>query len=181
MSTELGAGGDVLVPDSVQGIIAARLDLLRPEEKELLQSAAVIGKVFWTGAVESLGTSDAGPLLRTLEDKDFVRRVRRASVAGENEYAFRHILTRDVAYAQIPRARRTEKHRLAAEWIESLGRPEDQGAGSGGKEGQQQVQTGAESASGRTRGSCKGASRRWRWASSATTSSVPARSFPHLL
>jgi len=120
MSAELGAGGDVPVPDSVQGIIAARLDLLQPEEKELLQSAAVIGKVFWTGAVVSLGASDADPLLRALEDKDFVRRVRRASVAGENEYAFRHILTRDVAYAQIPRARRAEKHRLAAEWIESL-------------------------------------------------------------
>ena len=45
-----------------------------------------------------------------------------SSVAGEVEYAFRHVLLRDVAYGQIPRAVRAEKHRRAAEWIESLGR-----------------------------------------------------------
>ena len=52
-------------------------------------------------------------------------RSRRSSVAGEDEYAFRHALVRDVAYEQIPRAARVDKHRTAAEWMESLGRPED--------------------------------------------------------
>ena len=64
--------------------------------------------------------------LRALVRKEFVRRERRASVEGEAEYAFNHVLVRDVAYGQIPRSGRAEKHRRAAEWIESLGRAEDQ-------------------------------------------------------
>jgi tetratricopeptide (TPR) repeat protein len=60
-----------------------------------------------------------------LERKDFVRRERRATVEGDTQYTFLHVLVRDVAYGQIPRSRRAQKHRLAAEWIESLGRPED--------------------------------------------------------
>jgi tetratricopeptide (TPR) repeat protein len=69
-----------------------------------------------------------GELLHSLETKDFIRRARRSSVVGETEYAFRHILIRDVAYGQIPRGDRAEKHRLAARWIESLApdRAEDQ-------------------------------------------------------
>jgi class 3 adenylate cyclase/tetratricopeptide (TPR) repeat protein len=110
------------LPGTVQGIIAARLDLLSPDEKALLQDAAVVGKVFWAGA---LGGSDVEQRLHALERRDFVARAQRSSVAGETEYVFRHILVRDVAYGQIPRAPRAEKHRLAAEWIESLGRPED--------------------------------------------------------
>jgi class 3 adenylate cyclase/tetratricopeptide (TPR) repeat protein len=114
------------LPESVQGIIAARLDSLQPEEKTLLQDAAVVGKVFWLGALAKDGErSDVERLLHALERKEFVQRARRASVAGETEFAFKHLLVRDVAYGQIPRAERAEKHRSAAEWIESLGRPED--------------------------------------------------------
>jgi tetratricopeptide (TPR) repeat protein len=122
------AEGELPLPESVQGIVAARLDALPDEEKALLQDAAVIGKVFWHGAAAEIGGLE-GPIaeerLHRLERKEFVRRERRSSVAGETEYAFRHLLVRDVAYGQIPRARRAEKHRLAAEWIEALGRPED--------------------------------------------------------
>jgi class 3 adenylate cyclase len=116
------------LPETVQGIIAARIDGLSPEEKALLQDAAVVGKVFWLGAVAGLGGGDAWALderLHTLERKEFVRRERRTTVAGETEHAFRHLLVRDVAYGQIPRAARAEKHRLTAEWLEALGRPED--------------------------------------------------------
>ena len=62
-----------------------------------------------------------------LERKEFVRRERRSSVAGETAYVFRHVLVRDVAYSQIPRKRRADIHRLAAGWIETLAgdRPED--------------------------------------------------------
>src|SRR5207244_7907985 len=63
--------------------------------------------------------------LHVLERKEFLRRERRSSVDGEVEYAFRHLLMRDVAYGQIPRSVRALKHRVAARWIESLGRPED--------------------------------------------------------
>jgi class 3 adenylate cyclase/tetratricopeptide (TPR) repeat protein len=111
------------LPETVQGIIAARLDILPAAEKALLQEAAVMGKVFWLGAAAAIG--ELGPdavetLLHALERKDFIRRERRSSVAGETEYSFRHVLVQDVAYAQIPRAARAEKHRLAAGWIESL-------------------------------------------------------------
>src|SRR5205085_12592301 len=108
------------VPESVQGIIAARLDGLSPAEKSLIQDGAVLGKVFWLGAVG--GDAD---VLHGLERKEFVQRARRSSIAGETEYAFRHLLVRDVAYGQIPRAERAKKHRRAAEWIDTLGRPED--------------------------------------------------------
>ena len=115
-------------PETVQGLIAARLDLLEPEEKALVQNAAVLGKSFWLGALELLTGEERGPLegrLHALERKEFVRRERSSSVAGDVEYSFRHLLVRDVAYGQIPRAERAEKHRAAAEWLEGLGRPED--------------------------------------------------------
>ena len=118
----------MLLPESVQGIIAARLDALSDEQKQLVQNAAVVGKVFWLGSVADvadLGRPSVEMLLHALERKEFVQRVRRSSVAGEVEYAFLHILVRDVAYGQIPRSQRAEKHRLAAEWLEALGRPED--------------------------------------------------------
>jgi class 3 adenylate cyclase/tetratricopeptide (TPR) repeat protein len=116
------------VPESVQGIVAARLDALPDEEKALIQDAAVMGKVFWLGAASEIGERDrvaAEECLHRLERKEFVRRERRSSVGGEDEYAFRHLLVRDVAYSQIPRAQRAEKHGLAAEWLERLGRPEE--------------------------------------------------------
>jgi class 3 adenylate cyclase/tetratricopeptide (TPR) repeat protein len=123
MLAEAAAGDDLALPETVQGIIAARLDTVAPEEKALVQDAAVVGKVFWVGALEAV-SGRARPefedgLLR-LERKEFVRRERRSSVGGETAFVFRHVLVRDVAYAQIPRARRAETHRLAAEWLEGL-------------------------------------------------------------
>jgi tetratricopeptide (TPR) repeat protein len=114
---------DLPLPESVQGIVAARLDALAAEEKALVQDAAVIGKVFWAGAVAAVGGSERVAVeerLRGLGRKEFIRRERRSSVAGEDQYLFTHVLVRDVAYGQIPRARRAAKHRLAAEWIGSL-------------------------------------------------------------
>jgi tetratricopeptide (TPR) repeat protein len=109
-------GGDLPLPENVQGLIAARIDALAPEEKALLQDASVIGKVFWPGALP--GADDR--VLHALERKEFIRRDRRSSIARETQYAFRHALVRDVAYGQIPRPGRVEKHRRAAEWLASL-------------------------------------------------------------
>ena len=114
---------EVDLPETVQGIIAARLDALAIEEKAVLQTAAVIGKVFWLGSVVAVAEAsrvDTEERLHALERKELVRRDRRASVAGEAEYAVRHALVRDVAYDQIPRARRAELHVRTARWIESL-------------------------------------------------------------
>ncbi len=126
MLRDRGSAGEI--PETVQGLIAARLDLLEPAQKALLQDAAVVGKRFWSGALASLDGADASALdlrLHELERKEFVRRERSSGVAGENEYAFRHLLVRDVAYGQIPRPDRARKHLAAAGWIERLGRRED--------------------------------------------------------
>ena len=112
------------LPGSVQGIIAARLDGLDPEAKSLLQDASVVGKTFWLGAVAAIGGQDPTDLERRLHELErgrFVRRARRSSVGAETEYAFLHLLVRDVAYGQIPRGARADKHRAAAAWIDSLG------------------------------------------------------------
>jgi class 3 adenylate cyclase/tetratricopeptide (TPR) repeat protein len=116
------------LPETVQGMIAARLDLLAPAEKSLVQDAAVVGKTFWLGTLLALSPDERRMVeerLHALERKEFVRRERTSSVATEVEYSFRHVLFRDVAYGQIPRAERAEKHLRTAEWIEALGRPED--------------------------------------------------------
>ncbi len=114
---------DLPVPESVQGLIAARLDDLPSDQKQLLQDAAVLGKVVWLGALVAMGGAgrfEVEERLHALERREMLRRERRSSVGGELEYAFRHVLVRDVAYGQIPRAQRAEKHRRAATWIESL-------------------------------------------------------------
>jgi class 3 adenylate cyclase len=115
---------EAVVPENVQGMIAARLDTLPTEEKALLQNAAVLGRTFWLGALgrERWALEEQ---LHSLARKEFVTRNRRSTVAGEDEYTFRHALVRDVAYEQIPKSERAARHRGAAEWIESLGRPED--------------------------------------------------------
>ncbi|MGZ4332913.1 MAG: AAA family ATPase [Gaiellaceae bacterium] len=109
-------GGDLPLPETVQGLIAARIDGLGQGEKAVLQDASVVGKVFWPGALPGADEQ----ILHALERKEFVRRDRRSSIAGETQYAFLHALVRDVAYGQIPRGERAEKHRRAAEWIASL-------------------------------------------------------------
>jgi class 3 adenylate cyclase len=128
MLAERGDADDLPLPETVQGIIAARLDGLEPGEKALLQDAAVVGKVFWAGALAQMDGRDRPSIeqsLHALARKEFVRRQRRPSVEGESEYSFLHLLVRDVAYGQIPRAARSEKHRAVAEWMASLGRAED--------------------------------------------------------
>jgi class 3 adenylate cyclase/tetratricopeptide (TPR) repeat protein len=107
---------DFSVPDSVQAVLAARIDLLGAAEKEALQAAAVIGRVFWSGPVYEL--VKGAPDLRVLEDRDFVRRRAGSSVAGEREYAIKHALTREVAYAGLPKARRARLHAAFAGWLE---------------------------------------------------------------
>jgi class 3 adenylate cyclase/tetratricopeptide (TPR) repeat protein len=111
----------VPLPDSVQALIAARLDTLAAERKSLLQDAAVIGKVFWAGALAAMGERDPHEVelaLHELARKELVRPARSSSMQGEQEYGFWHLLVRDVCYAQIPRSSRAARHRAAAAWIE---------------------------------------------------------------
>ncbi|MET0560244.1 MAG: AAA family ATPase [Gaiellaceae bacterium] len=122
--TERGSTDELALPETLQGIIAARLDGLPDSEKRLLQDAAVVGKVFWASSIGP--SADAATVsLHSLERKGFVRRQRRSSLEGESEFAFAHALVRDVSYGQIPRADRALRHRAVAEWIDGLGRTED--------------------------------------------------------
>jgi class 3 adenylate cyclase len=116
-------GTTTALPDTVQGLIAARLDGLSADEKSLLQDAAVIGPTSWIGAVCALGDrsrSGADDLLLRLERKELLRRARRSSIAGEVECSFTHALIREVAYAQLPRHARAERHARAAGWLEAI-------------------------------------------------------------
>jgi predicted ATPase/class 3 adenylate cyclase len=110
-------------PETLQGVVAARIDALPDSEKELLHIAAALGKVFWTDALAKLSGASPWELderLHSLERKEFVRREHRSAVAGSKQYAFVHALVRDGAYGQMSRAARADAHRRIADWIESL-------------------------------------------------------------
>ena len=122
--------GDVPFPESVQALIASRLDLLPVERKTVLQDASVVGKVFWAGAIFEMGVRDESHVDVSLDDlsrRELVLAASPSSMEGEAEYRFKHALVRDVCHAQIPRADRAARHRLAAAWIErkAAGRTED--------------------------------------------------------
>ena len=117
----LAASEELPLPDTIQAVLAARLDTLPPMDKALLCDAAVIGESFWRGAVAAL--SACSPLevddaMNVLMGRDLVRPVITPSMEGEAEYLFWHALARDVAYAEMPRRTRLEKHLAAADWLE---------------------------------------------------------------
>jgi hypothetical protein len=114
-------GADEALPDTVQALIAARLDTLSPDRKDLLQDAAVVGKVFWAGALAEMGARAAADVELTLHElvrKELVRPARTSSMEDEREYSFWHLLVRDVAYSQIPRIERARRHEAVAAWIQ---------------------------------------------------------------
>jgi class 3 adenylate cyclase/tetratricopeptide (TPR) repeat protein len=119
----LSPGQEIPFPETIQALVAARLDALLPERKALVQDAAVVGKVFWSGALAAISGRDEPALqaeLEELERRELIRPAKVSSVAGQTEYAFWHAVVRDVAYAQIPRTGRMRRHRTAAEWLEHL-------------------------------------------------------------
>jgi class 3 adenylate cyclase/tetratricopeptide (TPR) repeat protein len=110
-------------PESLHAIIAARLDTLPAPERSLIQDASVVGKVFWAGALSSMGGVDRASVdsaLHQLVRKEIVRPSKLVSIEAEVEFSFWHGLIRDVAYGQIPRRRRAAKHVSAAVWIEAI-------------------------------------------------------------
>ena len=121
------SGGDLAgLPDTVLGIVTARVDLLPYAEKELLRDAAVMGGVVWSDGLQVVSTREHGEvdeLLRSLGRKEFLRRERQSAVAGATQHSFVHSLVRDAVYAQLPRPERIDRHVRVARWIESL--PED--------------------------------------------------------
>jgi class 3 adenylate cyclase len=118
-----GATAAAPLPTGVHAIVAARLDALAAADKAVLHDAAVLGQVGWLGALAEVAGRDRQELeacLDRLEAREFLQRAPASRVAGEVEYGFRHLLVRDVAYGQVLRAERADKHRRAAAWIEAL-------------------------------------------------------------
>jgi class 3 adenylate cyclase len=116
----------VSLPDSVQAVIAARLDALPPEQKALLADAAVVGGVFWDGALLAQAEREAQDLeqqLSGLLERRLIRRIRQSSMEGEREYVFAHALAREVAYGQQTRGARARKHAAVADWLEEKAGP----------------------------------------------------------
>jgi len=131
MLVERGDVEGLAVPETVQALMAARIDTLRPGLKALLHDAAVVGRIFWSGALATIGERDRDEVRRDLNElvrREFARPIRLSSIDGEDEFSFWHALVRDVAYQQIPRAPRAEKHVAVAAWIETTAgeRLEDQ-------------------------------------------------------
>jgi class 3 adenylate cyclase/tetratricopeptide (TPR) repeat protein len=116
---DLGSG----LPTTVRAAIASRLDALPNAVRDVLLDASVVGRTFWRGVLQALGAhANLDDGLAVLESRDFIRRVPTSRVEGDVEYQFRHILIHDVAYATLPRSTRRQRHRLAAEYIESVTR-----------------------------------------------------------
>jgi class 3 adenylate cyclase len=120
IAASIGETAPGRLPTSVRGIVAARLDALPRAERAVLLDAAVIGKVFWLDALQTLssGHGDVARLLDELERRDLVRRENVSIIEGQQQLAFTHVLIRDVAYDLLPRADRARRHALAAEFFE---------------------------------------------------------------
>jgi tetratricopeptide (TPR) repeat protein len=116
------AGG---MPETVQAVIAARLDGIPEGPRRVVQDAAVVGAEFWPGALVALSgmTEDAvREGVADLAHRGLVLRTADSSIAGQPQFAFGHALIREVAYARLTRAQRAAGHLAAARWLEGSAR-----------------------------------------------------------
>lgn len=111
----------VTIPDTVHAVVAARVDALPAREKQILQDAALQGKDFYRGGLLVVAEGNhIDEAVRALTAKELIMAKRRSTLAGEDEFAFRHILIRDVAYTSIPKSQRWPKHARVAAWMEKV-------------------------------------------------------------
>jgi len=115
--SERPAGGAGPLPTTIRGIVTARLDALPKDERSVLLDAAVVGKVFWRGALSQSG-GNLPELLSRLERRDLIRRETVSAIERDEQYGFKHVLIRDVAYEMLPRAHRQARHAEVATFIE---------------------------------------------------------------
>jgi len=112
------SNGEVVVPPTLQGLLAARLDQLEASERSVLERGAIEGEIFHRGSVQAL--SDDGqvtPRLASLVRKDLIR-PDKPRLPGDDAFRFRHLLIRDAAYEALPKATRAELHERFATWLE---------------------------------------------------------------
>jgi predicted ATPase/class 3 adenylate cyclase len=114
LARRLAEAADEVLPDTVQGAVAARIDLLPEDEKRVVQRAAVLGATFSEDGLRALLDADPAPALRALARREIVVEL---PGEGPGTHGFRHQLLRDVAYRSLPRAARALLHERAAEWV----------------------------------------------------------------
>jgi class 3 adenylate cyclase/tetratricopeptide (TPR) repeat protein len=110
---------EMSIPTSIQGLIGARLDLLPSEQKRLAQHGSVLGLTFWSAAVRQIGGWD-NSVERGLDGlvlREVVEARPTSELRGEHEFAFRHMLIRDVAYRRLPKGERAILHGACAKWL----------------------------------------------------------------
>ena len=113
---------EIRVPSTLTGILQARLDSLPAQERELLQQAAVVGRLFWDAAVSELAgktRDEVHEKLDSVRGRELIYRRERSAFVGTTEYLFRHALLRDVTYETVLQKLRLGYHALAARWLEA--------------------------------------------------------------
>jgi class 3 adenylate cyclase len=117
---EHATGSAAELPTTIRGIVSARLDALPPGERAVLLDAAVVGKIFWSGALERMasGELDLAQLLDSLEGRDLIRREPVSRLRGDQQFSFKHDLIRDAAYATLPRQQKRKRHEQVAAFLE---------------------------------------------------------------
>ena len=114
------------LPDTVRGVLQARLDGLVPQHKEILKMASVIGRVFWVGALREvlppeLSADELAASLDTLRARELIKPQSSSTVSGERELSFATHALRDAAYELVPRAQSIAAHRKVADWLSARG------------------------------------------------------------
>jgi class 3 adenylate cyclase/tetratricopeptide (TPR) repeat protein len=107
------------IPNTLQALIAARIDRLPAPEKRVLQRAALVGRVFWEGSLAHLSPEldDLVPLTESLSMRDLIVPEARSSITGERAYKFKHVLIREVAYQGLSKSSRAALHARFAGWL----------------------------------------------------------------
>ncbi|HEU6445743.1 MAG TPA: BTAD domain-containing putative transcriptional regulator, partial [Gaiellaceae bacterium] len=109
----------VTIPPTVEAVLAAHLDQIDPEEREVLEAGAVEGQLFHVSAIRALvpRATHVAARLDALVRKDLVRPAK-PQLPGEEAFRFRHLLIRDTAYRALPKARRADLHELFSDWLD---------------------------------------------------------------
>jgi len=119
MLAERPRAGAERIPDTLQALIAARIDRLPATQRTLIQRAAAMGRLFMRGALEHLSpdVDDVEAALEELVARDLVVREARATISGEHAFKFKHVLIREVAYSGLSKSSRADLHRAFAVWL----------------------------------------------------------------
>ena len=113
--------GQQPIPDSIQAVLAARIETLPLAERRVLQEAAVVGRVFWEGPIRrALGAADIGQSLARLAERGLIFTRPTSSLSGEVELSFKHALLRDAAYGTMTGAHRARSHASVGAWLEGI-------------------------------------------------------------